>query len=218
MSQTTNGAAPAAPMDNTRLAPEGWTPGQVETRYVEVKSLIPRSYNSKEGTIEAVLATGYRVRRWFGWEELAIRDDAINLQRVALGKVRLLDHHNQFERNAVLGVVIDARVENGALIGTIKFADSDVGREAERQVSSGELTGISVGYRITRLVLAESSEDDDVYRAEAWELLEVSLVSVPADPHAGVRSLVSPRPKLRGFIETLRTRMRMRARQAGIGT
>jgi len=179
-------------------APKGWSPGQTETRFVEAKTLVPRSYDARARTVQATFATGYRVRRWFGWEELAIRDDAINLQRVTLGKVRLLDHHNQFERNAVLGVVTDARVESGALVGTIQFADSDAGREAERQVSSGELTGISVGYRINKLVLAETGEDDDdVYRADSWELLEVSLVSVPADPFAGIRSASSATPSAR---------------------
>ncbi|WP_210486669.1 prohead protease/major capsid protein fusion protein [Microvirga antarctica] len=206
---------PSTALENVRHAPEGWTPGQIESRYVAAQSLTPRSYNEKDRTIEAVFATGYRVRRWFGWEELAIRDDAINLQRVGLGKVRLLDHHNQFERNAVLGVVTDARIANGALVGTIRFSDSDAGLAAERQVSSGELTGISVGYRINKLILSETGEDDDVYRADAWELLEVSLVSVPADPHAGVRS-ADTLPRKSQMLETETTTAAERQRTADI--
>ncbi len=179
---------PTTPMKGTRLAPAGWMPGKTESRFVEAATAAPRTYDAKARTVEAVLATGYRVRRWFGLEELAIRDDAIDLTRVALGKCRLLDHHNAREQGAVLGAIISARVERGSLIGVIRFADSTAGREAERQVSSGDLTGISVGYRVSKLVLAAQGEED-VYRAERWELLEASLVSVPADPYSGVRSL-----------------------------
>lgn len=183
---------PETPMIETRRrppdTPEGFRPGQIESR-VAARSIVPRTYDREARSVEAVFATGYRVRRWFGWEELRIDEGAINMQRVALGQCRLLDSHNMWERGAVLGVVTEARVENGALIGRIVFADNDAGRAAEADVAAGTLRGISVGYRINRLVLAEMGEDDDdVYRAEEWELLEVSLVSVPADPNAGVRS------------------------------
>lgn len=177
--------------------PSGWQPGAVERRFAAAPSAASRTYDPEARTIEAVLATGYRVRRWYGHEELAIREDAIDLARVGKGQVRLLDHHNAYSRDAVLGTVIEARVQNGQLLGTIRFADNDAGRAAERDASSGDLTGISVGYRVQRLVLAEMGDDDvEVYRAERWELLEVSLVSVPADPDASVRSAVPPAPAI----------------------
>ena len=187
---------PAVPAQRAANSPQGWRPGAVETR-ISARAVAPRTYDPSARTVEAVFATGHRVRRWFGWEELALHDEAVNLQRVALGQCRLLDHHNQHERGAVLGWVTEARIENGALIGTIRFADNEASRAAENDVRSGLLSGISVGYRINRLVLAEmDEEDDDIYRAEDWELLEVSLVSVPADPNAAIRSLeVHPHPQ-----------------------
>ncbi len=168
---------PAAP-------PAGWTPGRTDTRLVQSASAAPRSYDRNTRTVEAVLATSFRVRRWFGWEELAITPEAIDLKRVGLGQCRLLDSHNQFDTKATLGNIIAARVERGELIGKIRFADSAAGRDAERQASSGEVTGLSVGYKITRLVRIGEADGDEVYRAEAWELLEASLVTVPADPYA----------------------------------
>lgn len=175
---------------DTGAAPAGWTPGRADSRLVQAASSAPRSYDKTNRTVQAVLATGYRVRRWFGWEELAIDSSAIDLTRVSLGQCRLLDSHNQFGTDKALGVITAARVERGELMGTIKFNDSPAGREAERLVSTGECTGISVGYRISRLVrIADDNSDDEVYRAEQWELLEASLVSVPADPYAGARSL-----------------------------
>ncbi|XWN33291.1 MAG: hypothetical protein ROR55_09555 [Devosia sp.] len=109
--------AEASAADDTRaaVAPKGWEPGTTERRFVQARSTVPQSYNAEERTIEGVFATPYRVKRWFGWEELAVTDAAINLDRVTLGQVRVLDHHNAYERGAVLGVVLDARVEDGVL-------------------------------------------------------------------------------------------------------
>jgi HK97 family phage prohead protease len=196
--------------------PKGWRPGETVSRYVQAQRLGPKTYNAEARTVEAILATGYRVRRWFGFEELAIREEAIDLRRLALGHVKLLDHHNASKRDVVLGVVTSARIERGRLVGTITFADNEAGRAAERDVAAGNLTGISVGYQIHKLVLIETSDDrkDDVFRAERWESLEVSLVSVPADLYAGVRS-ASPRRRRSSHIEIIRMRMRMRAAMLG---
>lgn len=172
-------------------APVGWKPGTVESR-LSAPLVGSKTYDKKNRTVDAVLATGYRVAKWYGLEELSMNATAINLQRVALGHVRLLDAHDRYSRGSVLGSLIDARVENGALIGTLKFGDTEQGRDIEGQVSRGELTGISVGYRINKLTLIETSDTaEDVYRADSWELLEVSIVSVPADPHSGVRAVES---------------------------
>lgn len=216
-------AAPETPIHGERRgeAPQGWTPGQVEKRFAGAKAITPSTYNAEERSVEIVIATEYRVRRWFGWEELAIRSDAIDLKRVAAGKMPLLDSHDQYGgRNSVLGFVRDVRVEGNQLVGKAYFADTDAGRQVEQMVARGEMTGISAGYRINKLILTERNDDeDDVYRAEEWELLEASLVSVPADPFSGARSEggappppASPQPAAGiSLIEAARVRMRLAA-------
>jgi HK97 family phage prohead protease len=133
-------------------------------------------------------SAGSPVSRWGVTEELAISPEAIDLNRVALGQVRLLDSHDQGSLNAVLGVVEDARIEGANLVGRIRFADTEAGRNAEGMVARGELTGISVGYRVTTWTLTSLANEVEVWRADRWELLEVSLVAVPADPLATTRS------------------------------
>ncbi|ATC25204.1 prohead protease/major capsid protein fusion protein [Caulobacter vibrioides] len=151
------------------------------------------SYDAANRTVEAVLSVGARVRRWFGFEELSMDARAVDLARVAMGQVRLLDSHNQWDIDAVLGVVVTARVQNGQLVGTLKFADTERARIAEGMVSRGELTGISIGYNIRAWRLVEiDANDNEIWQASEWELLEASLVSVPADPNAGVRSAAAP--------------------------
>ncbi len=146
------------------------------------------SYNSKTRTVVAVLSVGARVPRYGVVEELAITPTAIDLRRVALGQVRLLDSHNQSSVGGILGVVTDTWIEGGKLFGRLQFAETDAGRAAEGMVARGEVSAISVGYRVHIWTLAGTENDTEIWRADKWELLEASLVSVPADPEALIRS------------------------------
>lgn len=168
-----------------RTIPDGFVPGSTVTRFAQLQ---PSSYSSERRTVEAVLSTGARVSRWGIIEELAIGPDAVDLTRVSLGQVRILDHHNAYSRDAILGVLTDARFENGMLVGTLRFGETDEARAAEGMVQRGELTGISVGYQVRTWTLSSVEDNTEIWRADRWELLEVSLVSVPADPRASVRS------------------------------
>lgn len=166
-------------------APAGFVPGGMESRAARFDA---SSYDAEARTIEVVISTGSRVRRWGIIEELAIDAESIDLARVDLGQIRFLDHHNSYKREAVLGMLESAEVRDAALVGTVRFADTEAARDAEGMVERGELTGISAGYRVHAWERVAVEDDVDVWRATRWELLEVSLVSVPADPHAGVRS------------------------------
>lgn len=155
------------------------------------------TYDAATRSVDAVFSTGAAVKRWGFIEELEVSDDAVDLTRVERGLVRLLDTHNAYELNAVLGSVSNVRVEGGELVGTLTFADTDAGRKAEGMVARGEIKGISVGYRVTRWEITKEADENskfDTWRATGWELLEVSLVPVPADAGAGVRSEPSATP------------------------
>lgn len=152
------------------------------------------SYNAETRTVDAVFSSGAEVRRYFGSEFLTISEEAIDLNRVGANLCPFLNAHNQWDIGAVLGRVVSARIENDQLVGTLAFADTDAGRAAEGMVSRGELTGISIGYAVRTWTLTESTDERDTWTATRWELLEVSLVPVPADPSAGVRSAASHRP------------------------
>ena len=155
-------------------------------RFARRLTVRAESYEAETHSVEAVLSSGARVRRWFGHEELEISPEAIDLSRVEAGAVPLLDSHNQWSLEAVLGRVIATRIENGELIGRLQFAES--ARAIEERVARGELGSISVGYTVESWRLVERTEDAEVWAATRWTLLEASFVSVPADPRAGVRS------------------------------
>lgn len=149
----------------------------------------PDSYDAKTRSVDAVLSSGAAVRRWYFTEELEISAEAVDLARAEKGLVCLLDSHNQYAADAVLGNVSNVRIENGELVGTLTFADTDEGRKIEARVARKELRGISIGYRVSKWEIQSVDEDHETWRATRWELLEVSLVSVPADANAGVRAV-----------------------------
>jgi HK97 family phage prohead protease len=153
-------------------------------------SFVPATYDAQAHTVEVVLSAGTRVQRWYGFEELLIDPGAVNIGRVAAGLCNVLDSHDSYEIDAILGQVQAVRFENGALVGVIKFGASERAVNAEAMVARGELRGISIGYGVSTWVVTETIGEMDVYQAAKWELLEVSFVSVPADASAGVRSAV----------------------------
>lgn len=149
----------------------------------------PGSYDQAARSVEAVLSVGTPVVRCGFVEELAIEADAIDLTRAAAGLVPLLNAHNQWDVNAVLGRVADVRVDGGQLIGRLVFGETEEGRRIEAMVARGELRGVSIGYNIARWeIVSADAAGTETWRATRWELMEVSLVPVPADPMTGVRS------------------------------
>lgn len=192
----TRAATDLAPPENT---PEhrGAPPPASGKRSVDA-SVVPSTYNAEKHTVEVVMSAGTRVQRWYGAEELAIEPDAIDLTRVSGGVCKLLDSHNAYEIEKILGSVIAARIEGGKLIGVLQFALTEKGQAAEGMVARGELTAVSIGYQVkvwrnSEILNEGTANEMYVWRADQWTLLECSFVSVPADPNAVVRSAV-PQP------------------------
>jgi HK97 family phage prohead protease len=178
---------------NHGAAPAGFQPGGALAR--ELRFAMADSYDAKARTVEGIFAAGSPVRRYGFVETLNMDPAAVDLSRVAAGQCKLLDSHNSYEIDAILGVVEEARIENGQLVGRIRFAETDAGRKAEGMVARGELTGFSIGYSIQRWVNV-SQEDTglETWRADQWALLEVTLCAVPADPAATVRAVAANGP------------------------
>jgi phage head maturation protease len=178
----------------------------------------PRSYNKNDHTVEAVISMGSPVERTYGTEVLRVSPEAVDLSRLREGGIPLLDHHQQTGIDAMLGRLTDAWFERGALIGRFKFNQTPEGEKAEGMVARGEVTGVSAGYRVEQWLITDDDgdivdeknvrwDDELTFTATRWQLFEASLVGVPADAAAAVRSLRV------GFNELTNIRARMKARQ-----
>jgi len=174
----------------------------------------PRSYNKNDHTVEAVISMGSPVMRAYGTEVLRIAPDAVDLSRLHEGGIPLLDHHLQTGINSMLGRLTDAWFERSALIGRFKFNQTPEGEQAEGMVARGEVTGLSPGYRVDQWLVADGDgdivdeknvrwDDELTFTATRWQLFEASLVGVPADATAAVRSISGYDP----MIADVRARM-----------
>jgi len=148
------------------------------------------SYNAETREAEVVITTSAPVARWGMVEVLSMERNAVDLSRVGLGQVKLLDSHNSDSVENVLGVLVSARIEGERLMGLIRFGETEEAGEAAAMVARGEITGISCGYRVQQWERTAIDPETDVetWTATRWELFEVSLVAVPADKFAGVRA------------------------------
>ena len=113
-------------------------------------------------------------------------------------------------------------------MGTLAFNETPNGEMAMGMVSRGEIAGISAGYCVREWEITDAKGtviDPEVERirwdetgltftAVKWDLHEASLVSVPADPLSGIRSMGSGIDRAGvGDYRVLGTRSRMLVRQ-----
>lgn len=127
--------------------------------------------------------------RWFGTEILDHSEGAIDLSRLnTIGCV--LYNHN---RDKVIGKITKAWVENSRGNAEIEFDEDTESEVIYQKVKNGTLKGVSVGYRVDSWedVSINKTSADNKYTgpcsiARKWTPMEVSIVSVPADPTVGV--------------------------------
>jgi hypothetical protein len=175
--------------------------GVIDTRFADIT---PSSYDKKTHTFEAVISMGSPVKRFYGTEVLRIAPDAVDLGRMQNGGIPLLDHHKQDGLDSILGRTVETWFKRGALMGRFKFAQTDQGQKAEGMLARSEIAGISAGYRVEDWQISDADgkvldpdadklrwDDDLTFTATRWQLFEASLVGVPADGTAMVRSLGS---------------------------
>lgn len=154
-------------------------------------AVMPSSVNESARTAEVVFTTGAMVRR-FDWlegeyeEELVVSDAAIRMERLRNGAPLLADH-SAYDIDDVHGVVERAWVQNGEGRALVRFASDAETETIWQKVKEGVLRNVSVGY----MVHAYQEIKDGarrILRAIDWEPMEISLVAVPADYRAQVRS------------------------------
>jgi phage head maturation protease len=182
----------------------------------------PSTYDKASHSCDCVISAGAAVARFYGTEILRIDSKSVDLSRVASGGCPLLDSHSQSSIDAVLGRFDSAWIKGGQLHGKIIFAQTPAGRQAEGMVARGELKGISAGYSVSKWEISDDEGDiidpekgqmrwDEnlTFTATRWQLLEGSLVGVPADAASAVRSFGGAAT---GDLADVRARMQARQR------
>ncbi|WP_277301847.1 prohead protease/major capsid protein fusion protein [Veillonella caviae] len=148
--------------------------------------------NTDDRTVEISFSSEEPYARWFGNEILCHDAECINLERFNNGLGTVLFNH---DRDAVVGHIENVWIEDNRGKALICFDDDEQSDTIFKKVQSGTLQGVSVGYAIKRYEVLDEQDSissngrftgPDTYVVTDWEPLEVSIVSVPADPTVGV--------------------------------
>jgi hypothetical protein len=165
------------------------------------------SFNAEQRTFEVVWSTGAEGRR-YGWcptgeyvgewiEELGMEPENVDLSRLNNG-APLCDSHNwgslhgSSANRGVVGVTERAWLDAGSGIASVRLSAREDVAPIARDVQDGILRKTSIGYEVTEW--EETTTPDDAragtrrFKAMRWMPFEISLVSVPFDDGAGVRS------------------------------
>lgn len=128
-------------------------------------------------------------QRWFGAEILDHAEGAVDLERLNQVGILLFNH----KTDVVVGKVIRAWVEDHRGMAEVEFDTDDDAEKIFGKVKSGTLKTTSVRYSVDAWeeVMANKTSADGRFSgpcqvARKWTPLEVSIVSVPADPTVGV--------------------------------
>ena len=133
-------------------------------------------------TVSLAFSSEAAYERYFGTEVLDHTAESIRLGRLMNGGPLLVDH----DPADIVGVV--EQVEIGPdRIGraVVRFGNSARANEVFQDVQDGIRRNVSVGY-IIHQIKQEKAEGQEIMRATDWEPLEISIVSVPADPSVGI--------------------------------
>jgi HK97 family phage major capsid protein/HK97 family phage prohead protease len=142
-----------------------------------------KAVDAEKRTLKLSFSSEYPVDRWFGQEVLDHDPKSVRMDRLKNGAPLLFNH----DRDALIGVIEDAEVEGkrgsaDARVGSTTYAD-----EKFALIQDGILRHVSVGYRVHKMVLEKTDDKEgDTYRITDWEPVEISLVTVPADPSVGI--------------------------------
>lgn len=136
-------------------------------------------------TIALAFSSEEPYERWFGVEILSHSAGAIRTGRLANRGALLMDHNTRDQIGVVESVSIDSQQRVGRAV--VRFGKSARAEEIFQDVKDGIRAHVSVGYMVHRWEVQEGKADaPSTYTALDWEPLEVSIVSVPADPTVGV--------------------------------
>lgn len=135
-------------------------------------------------TVSLAFSSEQPVARWWGDEILDHSKGSVRMDRLRSTGPLLLNHDSREH----IGTIESAKIDKDRVgRAVVRFGKGKQRDAILSDIEDGIRRCVSVGYRIHRMKLEESSDDSpDVYRSTDWEPYEISLVSMPADTSVGV--------------------------------
>lgn len=161
--------------------------------------LQPATFKPETRTVTVCFSAGAIGRR-YDWqsgtyydEEIVVTPEAVDMSRMEAGAVSVLDTHNRYSLSAIVGRAFRGWIERGEAYAEIQLSERDELAGIVRDIGSGVIRNISVGYSVQRyeVIRAADRKDGgavDLWRAVLWTPTELSFVPVNFDMDAGTRS------------------------------
>jgi HK97 family phage major capsid protein len=135
-------------------------------------------------TVELSFSSESPVERFFGLEILDHGLGSVVMDFLQSGRAPLLADH---DTGIQIGVIERAEIGKDRVgRAVVRFGKGETADAYFQDVKDGIRANISVGYRIHQMILEETGDGGEIYRATKWEPLEISLVSIPADQSVGI--------------------------------
>ena len=150
--------------------------------------------DEEKRTAQIAVSSELPVARSFGDEILDHTAGSIDMEFLSSGRAPLLlDHDMEKQIGVIESVSLDG---DKVLRAKVRFGRSALAQEVFQDVADGIRANVSVGYRVNKM--EKDANRKDAYRVKSWSPMEVSVVSIPADPSVGVgRSAAAPEPTLK---------------------
>jgi hypothetical protein len=181
----------------------------IRTRRAAVRE---NSFDPETGTFTVIAATGTPVTRHdFFFDEphkeiLSMRPGAIRLDRLASGRAPLLDSHRTGSMKDQIGVITRGRIEGNNLVADVQLSDREDVKPIAADIAAGIIRNVSVGYIVHDKTDTGAGTSNRVITMTDWEPVELSLVTIPADANAHIRSHHQETTKMRKPMRVARKR------------
>lgn len=175
--------------------------GDLTVRTFQIRAA---SVNEAERSVEAVIATDAPVEV-YDYRSYSVIDEVLRIDGAEFAdQVPLLESHNRWSLDSVLGSIRNIRKENGRIVGRLFFAQGDERAEmAWQKVRQGHITDVSAGYRavsdgfvdiapgqsatVSGQQYRNTSKNKTLRITSRWVMREGSLVPIGADQNSKIR-------------------------------
>ncbi len=174
---------------------------KILTRKMPLSGSAPATLNEEARTVEAVMSTEQPVKVW-DWDHGVVDEVLLMKGATYPEQVPLLNDHDRWGVEKVLGSVSGIRTEEECMIGTVGFSKVQDAQDAFTKVAEGHLTDFSIGYIVTKSVFVPEGEaqtiegktfEGPVKVSTEWEVKELSITPMGADDQAKARHFMEAR-------------------------
>lgn len=164
-----------------------------------------------DDTFEVVFATETPVLRYdwrndtYYYEVLSCKPEHVKSDRLEAGLPLFDNHPYNYSALTQLGKSTEIRFENSSIVAVMKWGKR-ADQELKDDVKDGIISGISCGYNLYEYEQFQNvGEDYPTRKFTSWEVMEISLAPVMADPKSKVRcdEPICINPKNENLIDSL---------------